>query len=117
MSLKILQSQLETTTDITIFCSVLHILTSINELHSIVPDEILLKTIDILVKPPTLVHLSRILDSLGQLSNRSRVIDLLKQRETLLNLLSHLESETSIDIQLRILSLLQQCVNDHATAR
>ncbi len=116
--LKKLKDLLERIHDPSIFCSIMNILTEFIRKNEYLSNDLILNMIEFIKNSSDLFYLSRIFKSLNQLTKLNQTIQLFKQENIYPNLIFHLENQIkNYDIQLNILSILQQCGKDKQSAQ
>jgi hypothetical protein len=108
---------LEETADPSIFCSIINILTEFLRTNENLSNDIILNMIKFLRTSSNLFYLLRIIKSLNQLTKLPQTIYLFKQENVFSDLIFYLQNENNLDIQLNILSILQQCGKDKEAAQ
>jgi hypothetical protein len=114
---KKLKDLLEQTSDSSIFCSIINILTEFIRTNENLANDIVLNIIKFLRNASNSVHLLRIIQSLNQLTKLSQTIRIFKQTNLFSDLISHLQNNQNLQIQLNILYILQQCGQDPEAAK
>lgn len=116
--LKKLKDLLERIHDPSIFCSIMNILTEFIRKNEYLSNDLILNMIEFIKNSSDLFYLSRIFKSLNQLTKINQTIQLFKQENIYPNFIFHLENQIkNSDIQLNILSILQQCGKDKQSAQ
>lgn len=115
---KKLKDLLEKSHDLSIFSSIINILIEFIENNENLLKDLLLNIIKFLKNSSDLFYLLRIIKSLKELIKIPQTIKLFKQENIFPNLISLLESQTNnSEIQLNILSILQQSAKDKEAAK
>ncbi len=116
---KKLKDLLEKSNDPSIFCSIINILTEFIRNNENLSNDIILNMIKFLKNSSDLFYLSRIIKSLNELTKIPQTIKLFKQENLFLDLILYLQNpiNNSDNIQLNILSILQQCGKDKGAAK
>jgi hypothetical protein len=115
---KKLKVLLEETNDPAIFCSIINILTEFIRHNENLSNDIILNIIQFLKNSSDSFYFSRIIQSLNELTKIPQTIKLFKQENIFPNLIFHLANPiNNSDIQLNILSILQQCGKDKEAAK
>jgi len=117
-SFKKLKDILEKTNDPSIFCSIINILTEFIRNNENLSNDLILNMIKFFKNSSDLFYLSRIIKSLNELIKISQTIELFKQENIFSDLILLLENQiNNSDIQLNILSILQQSGKDKEAAK
>lgn len=116
--LKKLKDLLEKLNDPSIFCSIINILTEFIENNENLLNNLLINMIKYLKNSPDLFYLSRIIKSLKELIKISQTIKLFKQENIFSQLIFLLKNQiNNSEIQLDILSIIEQCGKDKEAAK
>lgn len=110
--LKHFQDLLGKNEDPSIFCSIISILTEFIRRNESMSNDIVLNMIRFFKNSTNLFHLLRILQSFNELTKLPQTIDLFKQEHIFPHFLTYLHQDTQLDLQLNILSILEQCAED-----
>ena len=113
---KKLKDLLEQTTDSSIFCSIINILTEFIRTNENLSNDIISNIIKFLRNSSNSSYLLRIIQSLNQLTKLSQTIHIFKQENLFRDFIFYLQTNTNPDILLNILSIFQQCGNDKQAA-
>ena len=117
-SSKKLKDLLEQMTDPSIFCSIINISMEFIRKNEHLANDLILNMMKFLRTSSDDFYLSRIVQSLNQLTKIPQTIQLFKQENIYQNLIFHLENQMkNSEIQLNILAILEQCGKDQQSAR
>ncbi|CAF1421395.1 unnamed protein product [Adineta ricciae] len=109
---KKLKDLLEQTTDSSIFCSIINILTEFIRTNENLSSDIVSNIIKFLRNSSNSSYLLRIIQSLNQLTKHSQTIQIFKHENLFRDFIFYLQTITNPDILSNILSILQQCGKD-----